>query len=306
MKNPRVSIVTATYNRSNVLRFTIESVLASAFTDWELIVAGDACTDDTEEVVRAFGDERIRFINLLVHTGEQSAANNEGVRLARGEFIAFLNHDDLWVREHLSLCLAAIGNGDFVSTLGIGIDEHSVANVTGVCPRGVYEPHVAVPASTWFFRRDLFDAVGPWRAGVDLLISPSQEWLFRAQQLGHTLRSIPRVTTLVIYSGGRAGCYSERQSDENAHYAELLRSDPSFIPRLLQSIAIRLTAEMQSPDAKPHLVRATKAMARRVAALANVHPVALRHAVTYRRKGGFLDALRRTRGLPPLPRRGSA
>jgi glycosyltransferase involved in cell wall biosynthesis len=307
MTSPRVSVVTATYNRSNVLRYTIESVLASTFTDFEMIVVGDACTDDTEEVVRSFGDPRLRFVNLLTNSGEQAGPNNEGIRLARGEFVAFINHDDLWTPEHLSVCLEAIGSGDFVATLGIGIDEHEVPHLTGVCRRGLYEPHAFLPASTWLVRRTLFedDAAGPWRSARELHVAPSQEWLFRASKKGYVLRSIPRVTTLLVFSGNRKGSYVERQFEENARYAERLHNDPSLIPDLLQSIAVRLTAEERGADVMPHVSRAMKAAARKITSLAGVHPVAARHAVVYRRRGGFLDSLRRTRGLPPLPRGGT-
>jgi glycosyltransferase involved in cell wall biosynthesis len=74
--NPLVSIITATYNRSNILPYTIASVLRSTFEDWELLVVGDACTDDTEQVVSAFNDPRIRFFNLAQNVGEQSGPNN--------------------------------------------------------------------------------------------------------------------------------------------------------------------------------------------------------------------------------------
>ena len=71
MPVPRVSIITSTFNRSNVLRLAIASVRRSTFEDWELLVVGDHCTDDTEAVVSAFGDSRIRFFNLPQNHGEQ-------------------------------------------------------------------------------------------------------------------------------------------------------------------------------------------------------------------------------------------
>ena len=61
---PTVSILTATYNRSHVLHYAIRSVLSQRWTDWELIVVGDACSDDTAEVVASYGDSRITFVNL--------------------------------------------------------------------------------------------------------------------------------------------------------------------------------------------------------------------------------------------------
>ena len=57
---PAVSVVIATYNWSSVLRFAIRSVLAQHLADFELIVVGDGCTDDSDAVVRGFGDARIR------------------------------------------------------------------------------------------------------------------------------------------------------------------------------------------------------------------------------------------------------
>ena len=99
--SPTISVVIATYNRSGVLRFTIESVLRQTFESWELIVVGDGCTDDTETVVRQFDDDRISFVNLSRRTGEQSGPNNFGFALSTGAFVAFLNHDDLWLADHL-------------------------------------------------------------------------------------------------------------------------------------------------------------------------------------------------------------
>ena len=85
---PLVSIILATYNRSPVLAHAIESVRRSTLTDWELIVVGDGCTDDTAAVVASFDDPRVTFINLPRNVGEQSGPNNEGLRLARGRYIA--------------------------------------------------------------------------------------------------------------------------------------------------------------------------------------------------------------------------
>ena len=75
---PLVSIITATYNRSNVLAYTLRSALRSTVADWEHLVIGDACTDDTALVVAGLGDARVRFHNLAENFGEQSGPNNAG------------------------------------------------------------------------------------------------------------------------------------------------------------------------------------------------------------------------------------
>ena len=104
--NPRISIISATYNRSNVLIHTIESVRRSTFADGELVVIGDACTDDTTEVVAGFNAPRIRLTNLEHNFGEQSGPNIPGAEMARARYLAFLNHDDLFFPEHLERSLA--------------------------------------------------------------------------------------------------------------------------------------------------------------------------------------------------------
>jgi hypothetical protein len=94
MNTPRVSVLIATYNWSAVLPFSIGSVLAQTFGDFELLVIGDGCTDDSAAVVAAIDDPRVRWINLPQNTGHQSAPNNRGLQEARGELIAYLGHDD--------------------------------------------------------------------------------------------------------------------------------------------------------------------------------------------------------------------
>lgn len=300
---PRVSIVTSTWNRSNVLRFTIESVLASTFTDWEMIIVGDACTDDTEAVVQSFGDPRISFVNLPVNSGEQATPNNEGVRRARGEYVAILNHDDLWTPDHLATCLEAIGDGDFISTLTIALDHNDVLHLAGVCTNNEYAPEFYVPASSWMLRRTLAATVGPWRPARELFLPPSQEWLFRAWKQGHRLPTVAKPTVIAVFSGSRQRAYAERHDAEQARYLELLRRDPLLLQHILVEIAFRLTAEANAATPVRHVKRALKALLRRATLSIGVHPHSLRNAIRFRRKGAFLDDLRRNRGLPPLPRR---
>src|SRR4051794_8039196 len=108
---PRVTIVLATYNWSAVLPFSIASALEQSFGDFELIVVGDGCTDDSGEVVAAIGDPRVEWVNLPENGGHQSGPNNEGLRRARGDLIAYLGHDDLWLPHHLACLVAAIDAG---------------------------------------------------------------------------------------------------------------------------------------------------------------------------------------------------
>jgi len=98
-ENPKVSIVIPTYNRAAEVRNAIESVLAQTVTDLEVIVVDDGSSDDTGKVLgETFGD-RIRYY-AQANQGA-SVARNKGIAEARGEWIAFLDSDDLWEKDKL-------------------------------------------------------------------------------------------------------------------------------------------------------------------------------------------------------------
>ena len=100
-KNPTVSIIIATYNRAHYIGRAIQSVLNQTYQDFEVIIVNDASTDDTEEVVKSFNDERLRYIQLSKNSGGAPVPRNAGIRAARGEYIAFLDDDDEWLPEKL-------------------------------------------------------------------------------------------------------------------------------------------------------------------------------------------------------------
>lgn len=103
--NPKVSIVIPSYNRASVLPRAIKSVFAQTFHDFEIIVVDDCSTDDTANVVPSFFDSRIRYIRHEQNKGG-NAARNTGINAAKGEFVAFLDSDDVWLPEKLQKQLA--------------------------------------------------------------------------------------------------------------------------------------------------------------------------------------------------------
>ncbi|NUN50738.1 MAG: glycosyltransferase family 2 protein [Candidatus Brocadiae bacterium] len=98
---PRVSVVIPTYNRAAMVCVAIDSALAQTFRDQEVVVVDDGSTDGTAEVLAARYGDRIRY--LRQENAGSAAARNHGVREARGELIAFLDSDCVWVPEKTAL-----------------------------------------------------------------------------------------------------------------------------------------------------------------------------------------------------------
>lgn len=96
---PFFSIILPTYNRAHFLPKAIESVLTQTFKDWELIIVDDGSTDNTKEVVANYQDSRIRYI--YQKNQERSAARNNGIDQAKGNYICFLDSDDYYLQEKL-------------------------------------------------------------------------------------------------------------------------------------------------------------------------------------------------------------
>ena len=99
---PLVSIIIPSYNMSAPLKDALDSILAQTYVLWECIVVDDGSKDDTNEVVAAYavGDHRIRYIAHEASQGP-SAARNTGIHACEGEFVAFLDADDIWVEQKL-------------------------------------------------------------------------------------------------------------------------------------------------------------------------------------------------------------
>ena len=97
---PTVSVILPTYNRAKYLDRAIKSVLDQTYTDFELIIIDDGSTDNTDQVVGSFSDDRIKHIKHSSNKGA-AAARNTGLEKAQGEYIAFQDSDDKWLPKKL-------------------------------------------------------------------------------------------------------------------------------------------------------------------------------------------------------------
>ena len=95
------SIIIPTYNRSGVLSIAIESIIVQRYEDWELIIVDDGSTDDTKKIVQEFLEKDSRIKYIFQENQERSAARNNGIKHADGDWVCFLDSDDVYLTNHL-------------------------------------------------------------------------------------------------------------------------------------------------------------------------------------------------------------
>lgn len=247
MPSPRVTVIIATYNWSTVLPFAIHSVLGQTFGDFELLVVGDGCTDDTEQVVTAIKDPRVRWINLPANSGHQSAPNNRGLREARGEFIAYLGHDDIWLQHHLDCSVRKLEEtgADISHTLLL-----SVLSGNKIGPPALPKPEIGIGAapSCRVHRRQLVERIGDWKDYRDIDIAPEMDFFARALAAGFSAVFVHRLSVIKFPAATRKNVYQQRPSHEQADWSQRLKSSPDFeaecLVRLVEIMAKDLPTEM--------------------------------------------------------------
>ena len=226
---PRFTVIIPTYNWSSVLPYSIGSVLRQTLADFELLVVGDGCTDDSERVVTAIHDRRVRWINLPVNTRHQSGPNNEGLRQAQGEFIAYLGHDDLWLPHHLAALAAAFNNGADVAYTILASVPPDATSAVPVTISSKYDPGDWVPPSCLAHRRAVTDAIGGWRDYRQLSGTPPEiDLLRRAAVAGYRFVAVPRFTSIKFSAAKRRNVYKERPCHEQARWSARIESEQDF------------------------------------------------------------------------------
>jgi glycosyltransferase involved in cell wall biosynthesis len=99
---PKVSVIIPVYNAEKFLSETIESVIAQTYPDWEIIAVDDGSTDRSLEILRKYEQRLPSKIHVITQRNSGvSIARNNAIAIAKGEYIAFLDHDDLWLPEKL-------------------------------------------------------------------------------------------------------------------------------------------------------------------------------------------------------------
>ena len=106
---PRIAVIIPTYNRSELLKAALDSVLSQKYKDLETIVVDDGSEDDTSELVGQY--PQCRYIKLE-HSGLPAVARNAGIRRTKADFVAFLDSDDEWLPQKLERQMPIFAEAD--------------------------------------------------------------------------------------------------------------------------------------------------------------------------------------------------
>lgn len=177
---PKVTVIIATYNAIAYLPSTVDSVIQQTFTDFEVLIVDDGSTDETVEWVSKLVDPRVRLISQA--NQGVAVARNQGIMGAQGEYVAFLDADDLWEPTKLEKqvkCLEENPQVGLVNTSIVNIDEQgkplgavNAPDVEGNVLKYIVEENLILCGSAPMVRRSCLEAV----QGFDQKLMSAEDW----------------------------------------------------------------------------------------------------------------------------------
>lgn len=287
---PLVTVVIATYNRAETLKYAIESVLWQTYKNFELWVVGDCCTDYTEKVVQSFShDSRVNWYNLPKNSGYQSKPNNEGIRRGKGEYIAYLNHDDIWLPNHLEETVKHLQktNADIVFSI-----IQWVYSLTSSKPDIPLLPSLPIPpeATAVVHKKSIINTIGYWKNIHETYSYPRVDFIRQAQFAGLKFALVPALTGLKFL-------WDEKNyHDVGPHpiYMERLRTEKDYAVKELTAMLIRAEHVIYSFPQRKRLSYILLNSLRAFMLKMKIDPASLRF---WQRKGRQIRIWRKRHGL---------
>ena len=209
----------ATYGRGHHITPSIQSVLQQDLQDFELIVVGDHCQDDTEQAVAAVASPRLSWMNLSSRYGSQSAPNNAGITASAGDVIAYIGHDDIWEPGHLGDLAALMNTSSLLDFAVAGAIYHLPPGIAGSQVTGLFDTdsdkHIHFfPPSSLAHRKSVCDRIGPWVMPQDVRAPVDGDFLLRAARADLTFASTGKITVHKFAAGHRYLSYLQQESSE--------------------------------------------------------------------------------------------
>ncbi len=198
-EHPLVSVIIPVHNGARYLRAALESVFAQTYRPFEVIVVNDGSVDDSGDIAQSFND--VRYI-YQANQGVAAARNN-GIEVAGGDFLAFLDQDDLWTPEKLKLQM-----GQLLTDPDLGYTltqqqfflEPGETLPTWFRKELFADVHTGWVLGTLVVRRTAFEKVGNFATGYSA--ASDGDWFFRAKALGIPMAVVPELLLLKRIHGG--------------------------------------------------------------------------------------------------------
>lgn len=214
MNAPPVSCIVPVYNGERFLREAIDSILAQTYHPIEIIAVDDGSTDGTPAILASYGD---LLYSIWQANAGPATARNAGIRAAKGELLAFLDADDLWLPEklarqvarfqaqpELAICVTHIQN--FWMPELDAEQEHYRDHRRG-------QPLPGYSSVTLLARRQLFDAIGMF--DTTLKHGDDTDWFMRAEDYGAEIELLPEVLVYRrLHANNRSRAWAARSQTE--------------------------------------------------------------------------------------------
>lgn len=219
MNAPRISVIVPVYNGEAYLAQALDSILQQDWPDFELIVVDDGSTDATARIARSYGD---RLVYRHQPNAGQGAARNAGLALATGDFIAFLDADDVWLPAKLSRQMALLSQqADIDMVFGLMEMFHSpeLSEERRQAIRGHGEVMAGCSVCTLLARREAFARVGVFPA--ERTMGEFMDWYLRAKEAGLRQAMLEEVVVKRRLHNGNMGV---RLKDHRHEYLKVLKA----------------------------------------------------------------------------------
>ncbi|MBE9030966.1 glycosyltransferase family 2 protein [filamentous cyanobacterium LEGE 11480] len=227
-----VSVVIPAYNAERFIAQTLDSVLAQTFTAFEVIVVNDGSTDETQSIVEHYllTDDRVRLINQS--NQGISATRQRGKAAAKGDFIAFLDADDLWLPHNLEVHLRhfaghpklgiSFGRVEFMHLDGTPTGVLSTSRLQGIEPEHLFYENLLTTTSNAIVRREVFDQIGGF--DVDLCGTEDQEFFLRTCCFGWNVEGVEDVLVRYRITAGGLSSRLDLLEDDWLRFSDKVKA----------------------------------------------------------------------------------
>lgn len=215
---PFFSVVVPAYNRASFLPPLISSLTSQTFDSFELIIVDDGSTDETRDIVTHFSLSDPRIIYKFQVNSERGAARNHGISHARGQWISFLDSDDMYMPDHLSTLYDYITN---FSPEGIVAFRYLIKHESGLftngvnnLPSGSIDPSVLLKGNPFACNFSIKNSSNLSFFVEHKSLMSMEDWIFLLTNTRHSsLHLLPRSTVVFSYHPGRS-------MNDNKHVVE--------------------------------------------------------------------------------------